>query len=69
MNRRLKRQSAQRDEHNSEKTICTEGRMADRMENCIKTQKNYTLLTTKIIYRKIKYMYIKTKLLIYKNER
>ena len=31
--------------------------MADRVENCIKTQKNYSLLTTKI-----KYMYIKIKI-------
>ena len=38
--------------------------MASSVENCIKTQENYSLSTTKIIYRKTKYMYIKTKLLI-----
>ena len=43
--------------------------MANRMENCIKTQENYSLSTTKIIYRKTKYMYIKTKLLILKKRK
>ena len=36
--------------------------MADRRENCIKTQEKYSLSTTKIIYRKTKYMYIKNKI-------
>ena len=38
--------------------------MAGPMENCIKTQENYSLSTTKIVYKKTKYMYIKNKLLI-----